>query len=176
MAAAAAHARGLLERNPAVVVSAAADYQDPLAKASAAEDAGVAFAKAGDRDRAVLQLDQAQQLYAGACAVRDVNRVRARLRDLGVRRRDRSQVSSRPSCGWASLTETEQKVAHLVAQWLTNREVADRLFLSPHTVDSHLRQIFRKLEIRSRRELAPLLRHLGPFDGDGFSGPTAQDA
>jgi DNA-binding CsgD family transcriptional regulator len=174
-AAAAAHARGLLDRDAAAVVQASAEYRHPLAKASAAEDAGVVFARAGDGDGAVAQLDQAMQIYSRAGADRDVNRVRARLRDLGVRRRDRSQVSRRPSCGWASLTETEQKVAHLVAQWLTNREVADRLFLSPHTVDSHLRQIFRKLDIRSRRELVPLLHNLHPFGVDGARGQAAQD-
>jgi DNA-binding CsgD family transcriptional regulator len=44
-------------------------------------------------------------------------------------------------------------VAEHVAQGLTNAEVAARLFLSPHTIDYHLRQVFRKLELRSRVEL-----------------------
>jgi DNA-binding CsgD family transcriptional regulator len=52
--------------------------------------------------------------------------------------------------GWASLTDTEREVANLVAEGLTNREVAGKLFLSRHTVDFHLRQIFRKLDIASR--------------------------
>jgi DNA-binding CsgD family transcriptional regulator len=45
-------------------------------------------------------------------------------------------------------------VAKLVAQGLTNREVAERLYLSPHTVGMHLRHAFAKLEISSRVELA----------------------
>ena len=59
----------------------------------------------------------------------------------------------RATFGWLSLTESEGGVADLVADGLTNREVANRLFVSPHTVDAHLRHIYRKLGIRSRVEL-----------------------
>lgn len=52
------------------------------------------------------------------------------------------------------LTPTEAEVAKLVAQGLTNREVADALFVSPHTVNAHLRHVYRKLQVRSRTELA----------------------
>ena len=65
--------------------------------------------------------------------------------------------SDRPTFGWNSLTESEHSVADLVAEGLTNREAATRLLLSPHTVDAHLRHIFRKLDIRSRVELARLV-------------------
>jgi DNA-binding CsgD family transcriptional regulator len=58
--------------------------------------------------------------------------------------------------GWPSLTATETSVARLVADGLTNRQVAARLCLSHHTVDFHLRQIFRKLGISSRVELTRL--------------------
>jgi DNA-binding CsgD family transcriptional regulator len=58
-----------------------------------------------------------------------------------------------PAHAWTSLTATERAVAEHVAQGLTNAEVAARLFLSPHTIDYHLRQVFRKLELRSRVEL-----------------------
>jgi transcriptional regulator of acetoin/glycerol metabolism/DNA-binding CsgD family transcriptional regulator len=59
--------------------------------------------------------------------------------------------------GWASLTDSERSIADLVADGLTNREVGSRLFLSPHTVDAHLRHIFRKLDIRSRVEFARMV-------------------
>ena len=62
--------------------------------------------------------------------------------------------------GWSSLTATERTVAMLVAEGLTNREVGLRLFLSPHTIDFHLRQVFRKLGVRSRIELARILLQL----------------
>jgi DNA-binding CsgD family transcriptional regulator len=68
---------------------------------------------------------------------------------------DRSR--DRPSFGWGSLTPAEEAVSELVADGLTNREVAERLYLSPHTVDSHLRHIFRKLDITSRVQLARLI-------------------
>jgi DNA-binding CsgD family transcriptional regulator len=55
--------------------------------------------------------------------------------------------------GWSSLTDTEVAVAQLVAQGLTNREAAAHLYLSPHTIDYHLRQLFQKLDVRSRVEL-----------------------
>jgi DNA-binding CsgD family transcriptional regulator len=59
--------------------------------------------------------------------------------------------------GWVDLTDAERTVAELVARGLTNREAAQRMFLSRHTIDTHLRQVFRKLSIRSRVELARLV-------------------
>ncbi|MGH8993845.1 MAG: helix-turn-helix domain-containing protein, partial [Acidimicrobiia bacterium] len=56
------------------------------------------------------------------------------------------------------LTATEERVASLVAAGWTNREVATSLFMSVKTVESNLRQIFRKLGVVSRRELARLDR------------------
>jgi DNA-binding CsgD family transcriptional regulator len=52
------------------------------------------------------------------------------------------------------LTPTEEQVARLVAEGRTNREVAEALFMSPHTVDANLRRIYRKFGIHSRTELA----------------------
>ena len=74
-----------------------------------------------------------------------------------VHRREHSSKTLRPTFGWDSLTEAENSVAELVAAGLTNREVAARLFLSPHTVDSHLRHIFRKLDINSRVDLVRMV-------------------
>ena len=53
-----------------------------------------------------------------------------------------------------TLTPTEARVAELVAAGGTNREVADALFVSVHTVEANLKRIYRKLGIRSRTELA----------------------
>jgi DNA-binding NarL/FixJ family response regulator len=58
---------------------------------------------------------------------------------------------------WSSLTETEQQVAALAAEGLTNPEIAGVLFLSLGTVKAHLAHVFRKLEITRRRELARAL-------------------
>jgi transcriptional regulator of acetoin/glycerol metabolism len=67
---------------------------------------------------------------------------------------DRASRATRPLLGLASLTDTEQAIAELVAQGLTNRQIAERVFVSRHTVDFHLRSIFRKVEVTSRVELA----------------------
>ena len=66
----------------------------------------------------------------------------------------RPTASRRPTFGWDSLTDSERSLAELVATGVTNKEAAARLFLSRHTIDSHLRHIFRKLDINSRVELA----------------------
>jgi transcriptional regulator of acetoin/glycerol metabolism len=59
---------------------------------------------------------------------------------------------------WSSLTEAERTIAQHVARGLTNREAAVLLFLSPHTVDYHLRQIYRKLGVQSRVEMARAIK------------------
>jgi transcriptional regulator of acetoin/glycerol metabolism/DNA-binding CsgD family transcriptional regulator len=68
--------------------------------------------------------------------------------------------------GWESLTPTERSVTELVADGLTNRQAAERLFLSPHTVGFHLRAIFRKLDVSSRVDLARLVVQRGPAASD----------
>ncbi|WP_158674569.1 helix-turn-helix transcriptional regulator [Streptomyces hoynatensis] len=148
--AAAAHARGVRERDQAALRRAAELHRDPWARASAEEDLGALTR--GDRAGAVAGLDRALAGYARCGAERDEARVRRRLRRLGIRRRHWTQAE-RPASGWASLTGTERRVAALVAQGLTNRQVAGQLFLSPHTVGFHLRQIYRKLEVQSRIDL-----------------------
>jgi DNA-binding CsgD family transcriptional regulator len=63
-----------------------------------------------------------------------------------------------PSIEWGALTKQERAVAGLAGQGLTNQQIAMRLYISPHTVNYHLRQIYRKLDIRSRVHLAQLVR------------------
>jgi DNA-binding CsgD family transcriptional regulator len=59
--------------------------------------------------------------------------------------------------GWASLSDTERVVADLAARGRTNRQMGAALFVSPHTVDSHIRHIYAKLGISSRVELTRLV-------------------
>jgi DNA-binding CsgD family transcriptional regulator len=59
--------------------------------------------------------------------------------------------------GWTELTDTERTVAELVARGMTNKQAGRRLFLSRHTVDYHLRRVFKKLGLNSRVELARAL-------------------
>jgi DNA-binding CsgD family transcriptional regulator len=101
-----------------------------------------------------VSLDTALVTYVEAGASWDAARVRHRLREHGVRRR--VAVRERPESGWEAMTDSELAVARLVAQGHTNREVAEQLFVSPHTVSSHLRSIFAKLDVNSRVALARL--------------------
>ncbi|MGI5224973.1 helix-turn-helix transcriptional regulator [Actinoallomurus sp. CA-142502] len=158
LAAAAAHARGVLRGDRVTLAHAAATHPSPWSRASAAEDLGVLLAGSRGRvddDAAIEALDRALEGYQRIGALRDAARIRARLRRLGVRRRHWTQAE-RPLSGWSSLTETERNVAVLAAQGLTNPQVATQMFVSPHTVKFHLRQVFRKLGIASRVELARL--------------------
>ncbi|WP_433257306.1 helix-turn-helix transcriptional regulator [Streptosporangium sp. CA-135522] len=154
LAVSAVHARGLRDRDPEALGRAMAGHADPWARASAAEDLGVLLsADAGARDLAVDSFNSALVCYASVEAIRDAARVRGRLRMLGERRRHWVRTEH-PLLGWASLTATERTVCDLVAQGLTNRQAAEQMFISEHTVAFHLRQIFRKLDIHSRVELA----------------------
>ncbi|GGK78695.1 helix-turn-helix transcriptional regulator [Sphaerisporangium melleum] len=155
--AAAVHARGLLDGDAAALGLVAARGSDPWARASAAEDLGQAPAAGDDGHRACVRaLEEALAGYERCGAARDAGRIRHRLRRLGVRHRHWA-TADRPACGWASLTDTERTVSLLVAQGLTNRQVAGQMFLSAHTVAFHLRQTFRKLGIGSRVELTRLV-------------------
>jgi DNA-binding CsgD family transcriptional regulator len=72
--------------------------------------------------------------------------------------------------GWRELTKTERRVVDLVVEGLTNRETAQRLFLSHHTVGFHLRSVFTKLGVNSRVELTRLaVQQAGSSD---VSGPA----
>ena len=148
---AATHATGLLADDAdelRAAVDAYADSPRPLARASASEDAGVALGAQAERAAALPYLEEALRLFVAADATGDAGRVRRELRALGVRQS--RCTPERPRTGWGSLSTAERRVAALVADGLTNRIVADRLFLSRHTVDSHLRHIFAKLDINTR--------------------------
>ena len=153
LAGAAAHARGLVERDSACLERAASTYGAPLARAKATEDAGLAWAGRGNQDNAVASLREAYALYEQLGTVGAMARVRSQLRAAGVRLHHWKRAD-KPAYGWESLTETEQRIADLVAQGLSNRQVAGRLFLSTHTVAFHLRHIYWKLDVNSRVQLA----------------------
>jgi DNA-binding CsgD family transcriptional regulator len=64
---------------------------------------------------------------------------------------------ARPTFGWDSLSDSERRVADLVARGHSNKEIGERLYMSHRTVGSHLYHIFPKLGLRSRVELARLV-------------------
>jgi DNA-binding CsgD family transcriptional regulator len=153
MAAAADHARGLIEQEPATLQRAAGSYAAERARASALEDAGNVWARQGDQGQATTLLKRAYDLYEEVGDDSDLARVRSGLRAAGTRLRHWSHAD-RPAFGWDSLTDAERRITDLVAEGLSNRQVANRVFLSTHTVAFHLRHIFWKLDITSRVQLA----------------------
>jgi DNA-binding CsgD family transcriptional regulator len=103
-------------------------------------------------ERGQLLLD-AMTGYLSLRANRDLDRVSAKLRRLGIRR-PTGVRRERPTSGWDSLTESELRVARLVATGRSNPQIAEELFLSRHTVHTHMSHILGKLGISSRVELA----------------------
>jgi DNA-binding CsgD family transcriptional regulator len=126
--------------------------------AGACEDAARLLADGGRREEAAALLAEALERYEQAGADAWAGRVRAQLRGLGVRPGPRGP-RNRPAGGWESLTGTERAVSLLVAEGLTNGAVARRLYISPHTVNTHLRHVFAKLSVPNRVALAAVVHH-----------------
>ncbi|MEU8820741.1 AAA family ATPase [Actinoplanes sp. NPDC048796] len=147
LAATVAHVEGRLTEAVAIY----REFPRPLPLAVALEDVGT-----------VEALDEACLIYDEVGATRDSSRVRGALRKRGVRRRPRTAAAPGGD-GWAGLTPTEREVARRVAEGATNRQVATAMFLSPHTVSTHLRHAFTKLGLSSRVELARLAHQHSDF-------------
>jgi DNA-binding CsgD family transcriptional regulator len=126
--------------------------------AGACEDAASLLALDGRREEAAALLVEALERYEQAGADAWAGRVRSQLRALGVRPGSRGP-RHRPAGGWESLTATERKVSRLVAEGLTNGAVARQLYMSPHTVNTHLRHVFAKLGVPNRVALAAVVPH-----------------
>ena len=147
---------GMLTAEPDEIGEAAAEFAGAgrlMAEAFAREELACAVAAAGDRHRAAVALEAALAGYQRMGAVPDSDRALGRARALGLRRGSR-EAHRDVSYGWASLTATEVRIAALVRDGLTNREVGARLFVSPRTVQTHVSHILQKTGLRSRVEIA----------------------
>lgn len=132
----------------------------PLPRARARAGLGRALLAAGRRREAVRALTLARAAFAGSGAhgaAADVQRV---LRTAGTAGGRGGAVGQRPVQGWEALTASERKVARLIAEGHTNRSAADALVVSPHTVNTHLTSVFRKLSVNSRVQLANVVAAL----------------
>ncbi|HEX3388281.1 MAG TPA: AAA family ATPase [Streptosporangiaceae bacterium] len=150
------HCMGLVDRDASRLLRAADRYHDagrPLPNAKALEAAAGALVDTGDRDPARVAFSRAVDLYSSLGATRDVARLQARFRAHGIRRAPRVK-HRRARRGWDSLTPAEAKIAALVAQGMTNPQIAARLFLSHRTVATHVSHILGKLDVRSRIDIA----------------------
>ncbi|MFE9453541.1 ATP-binding protein [Streptomyces sp. NPDC006739] len=150
---------GLLDQNP-VRLMAVVDYHrtaDRLPDLGAAlEDLALVQAASGELDTARASFGEAVAISTELGASWDARRAAARLRPWGLRADGRG-LQARPASSWEALTVTERRVADLVAQGLSNPDIAARLLLSRRTVETHVSHILSKLQVRSRREVvAPL--------------------
>ena len=157
-----------LARADAGILLEAIKFQQAAARpfdlAMVQEDTAAAMARDGRLDIAKDLLNQALECYEGLLARQRSAAARARLRALGVklgapgRRR-------RPATGWEALTNAELQVSHLVGDRLSNQEIAERLFVSRRTVETHVSHALAKLGCTTRRELIAVMRdrHADPL-------------
>jgi predicted ATPase/DNA-binding CsgD family transcriptional regulator len=126
----------------------------PIEAALARTLAGRALARCGRHEEAVEALEHAARVLHACGALRHRDAADRELRRLGRRVHRRTQPGEPDAVGIATLTDRERQVVGLVVDRRTNPEIAESLFLSPKTVETHLRNIFRKLDVSSRADLA----------------------
>jgi ATP/maltotriose-dependent transcriptional regulator MalT len=134
--------------------------------------AGRALAQAGQGDRAVSELQRAAAAFDASGALRYRENAERELGKLGHRPHRRTRAGKTEGKSIDSLTERELQVARLVVDRMTNPEIAAELFLSQKTVETHLRNIFRKIDVSTRVELARVVEHAA----DDGARATARDS
>jgi ATP/maltotriose-dependent transcriptional regulator MalT len=153
LAVSARHARGLVDRDIGALAAAAVEHRDPWAQAGAMEDLADRLGEepGAHLGRTIAVLQSASDNFSAMDANLDASRIAGKLRRLNADQQP--QLSS--GIGGGSST-TEKAIVAMVGQGLTNSQIGSRLSLSSHTVNYHLRKIFRRLSIKSRVELAAL--------------------
>jgi DNA-binding NarL/FixJ family response regulator len=116
--------------------------------------AGRALAAAGAADRAAEELERAARALDGCGAVRARDEAERELGKLGRRRHRRTRPGRLDGTGLETLTERELQIARLIVDRRTNAQIAEALFLSRKTVETHVRHLFEKLEVSSRVDVA----------------------
>ena len=142
-------------------VSAADGAGVPVEAARSRTVAGRALAEAGDVERGAAELQRAADTFEACGALRWRDEAERELRKLGRHIHRRTRPGHVDARGLESLTERELEVAQLVADRKTNPEIAAALFLSQKTVETHIRNMFRKLGVASRVEIARAVERAG---------------
>jgi DNA-binding CsgD family transcriptional regulator/tetratricopeptide (TPR) repeat protein len=115
-----------------------------------------AFLEVGDRDEAMRQLRAAHDVFARIGATVELEGTREEMRELGLRPPPKTITT-----GAAGLTGRELEIARMVAARKSNKEIGGALQISARTVSTHLSNIFGKLSVGSRGELADFVRQNG---------------
>jgi DNA-binding CsgD family transcriptional regulator len=123
----------------------------PAERAQILQRTGVALAAAGERELAIERHAEAYRIARNLGARPLAGRAAAAIEDLGESAEQRLGRNATDGEG-SPLSRRELEVIRLVADGLTNREIAGQLFLSPRTVDMHVRNILSKFDCRSRVE------------------------
>jgi DNA-binding CsgD family transcriptional regulator len=126
----------------------------PIEAAVSRTLAGRALAQAADRGPAIQQLELAAAELDRVGAIRLRGACERELRKLGRHIHRRTRPGDADETGVASLTEREHQIAELIVDRKTNAEIAGDLFLSKKTIETHIRNMFRKLDATSRAEIA----------------------
>jgi DNA-binding CsgD family transcriptional regulator len=129
----------------------------PIESALARTLAGRAFAEDGQGERAVEELRSAAATFDACGALRYREVAERELGRLGHRPYRRSRRGNADGTGIETLTERQVQVAQLVVERKTNSEIAAQLFLSEKTVEAHLHNIFRKVGVNTRVQLAHMV-------------------
>jgi DNA-binding NarL/FixJ family response regulator len=148
-----------------LAVAGAEEVGAPIEAALSRTLAGRALAQTGEADRAVSELQHAAAALEACGALRWRDEAERELRKLGHRVHHRTRRGKAGATGIEALTSRELQVARLVVDRKTNPQIAAELFLSQKTVETHLRNIFRKVDVSSRVELA---RTVERADRDGL--------
>jgi DNA-binding CsgD family transcriptional regulator len=154
------HARSLLTDDRVIASKAVVlleSIERPIVLASALEDLA-RMSQQFDLSESVDLYRSAKTFYADAGAFHEERRVNRKLAQLGEP--TDSNAHDLGNAAWSSLSVAQREVVALIVQGLTNRQVAEKLFLSPHTVNAHLRFAFAKLSVHSRVELAGLYHRM----------------
>jgi DNA-binding CsgD family transcriptional regulator len=138
-----------------------AEVDSPFERAHAQLRAGVATAAAGERELAVERLVESYRAFRKLGARPFWTEAAQELEALGERVDTRLGRRAARELDGAGLTRRELEVLRLVAVGRTNREIARELFLSPRTIDMHVRNVLAKLDCRSRTEATSKAHALG---------------
>ena len=166
------HIRGSLADDPGLLANAVRILREsprPLLLADGLKDLGSTLLVQHRTDDGVHALVEAAEIYQRIGAISGSRAVSKLLRSHGIRGVRINSPTPRPPTGWAALTPMELRVVDLISAGHTNRSAAGELGVSPNTVNTHLRAVFRKLDVKSRVQLTIAFREYTANDGPAES-------